>query len=61
MSKPPPLAPVKHADDYTTEDLNADVDAFSRAFDRYMRPSRAGARRTRVRRSHAEHRAAPLM
>lgn len=37
MCNVPALAKVKHADDYTTEDLNADVDAFRLALVRYVR------------------------
>jgi hypothetical protein len=40
MCNAPPLANVKHADDYTIEDLNADVEAFRLAFVRYMRARR---------------------
>lgn len=40
MRKPPPLANVKHADEYTTEDLNADVEEFQLAFVRYLRAIR---------------------
>ena len=36
-----PLARVKHADDYTTEDLNADVEAFRLAFQQYVRARRS--------------------
>jgi hypothetical protein len=37
----PPLANVKHADDYTIEDLNADVQVFRLAFVQYMRARRS--------------------
>jgi hypothetical protein len=37
MCNAPARATVKHADDYTTEDLNADVDAFRLALVRYVR------------------------
>lgn len=37
MCNAPAPASVKHADDYTTEDLNADVDAFRLALVGYVR------------------------
>jgi hypothetical protein len=40
MCKPPPVT-VKHADQYTTEDLNADLEAFRLAFAKYLRTRRA--------------------
>jgi hypothetical protein len=41
MSNAPARATVKHADDYTTEDLNADVDAFRLALVQYVRARRS--------------------
>jgi hypothetical protein len=41
MCNAPPLANVKHADDYTIEDMNADVEAFRLAFVQYVRARRS--------------------
>jgi hypothetical protein len=37
MSEPHPLKAIKHIDEYTIDDLNADVLMFSRALDGYLR------------------------
>lgn len=49
MNKTSAPETVKHFDHYTTEDLNADVEAFQRALNGYLRARRVEQRRVRKR------------